>query len=59
MLSSVKNRKYTDDLDSVLKKLYNFYQYYPKRMLQVKQVAESLQRSTEVSILTMQGGWPA
>jgi hypothetical protein len=39
--SSVKNGKYIDDYDSVLKRLYEFYHYSPKRMRQLKQVAES------------------
>lgn len=39
-------------LTQVFTKLYNFYQYYPKRRWQLKQVDVSLQRSTEVSILT-------
>jgi hypothetical protein len=42
VLRSVKNGKYTDDYDSVLKWLYKFYQFSPKRMGQLKQVAESL-----------------
>ncbi|XP_040177111.1 zinc finger protein 862-like [Rana temporaria] len=41
VLSSVKEGKCIDDLDSVLKKLYQFYQQSPKRMRQLKQVAES------------------
>ncbi|XP_070587501.1 zinc finger protein 862-like [Erythrolamprus reginae] len=43
VLSSVKQAKLIDDLDSILKKLYQFYQYSPKRMRQLKQVAENLQ----------------
>ncbi|XP_073524940.1 zinc finger protein 862-like [Phyllobates terribilis] len=43
VLSSVKQAKLIDDFDSILKKLYKFYQYSPKRMRQLKQVAENLQ----------------
>ncbi|XP_073537153.1 zinc finger protein 862-like [Phyllobates terribilis] len=43
VLSSVKQAKLIDDFDSILKKLYQFYQYSPKRMRQLKQVAENLQ----------------
>jgi hypothetical protein len=42
VLSSVKNGKFINDINSTLKKLYKFYQYSPKRLRQLKQVAESL-----------------
>jgi hypothetical protein len=45
VLSAVKNGKFIDDTDSTLKKLYKFYQYSPKRLQQLKHVAESLQTS--------------
>jgi hypothetical protein len=45
VLNSIKNGKYVDDYESVLKRLYKFYQYSPKRMGQLKQVAERIQCS--------------
>jgi hypothetical protein len=36
VLSAVKSGKYVDDLDSVQKKLYSIYKYFPKRMGQLK-----------------------
>jgi hypothetical protein len=45
VLSAVENGKFIDYVDSTLKKLYQFYQYSPKRLQQLKQVAESLQTS--------------
>ncbi|XP_053544659.1 zinc finger protein 862 isoform X2 [Bombina bombina] len=45
--SSVQNSKSIEDLDSVLKKIYSFYQCSPKRMRQLKQVATSLQHKIQ------------
>jgi hypothetical protein len=45
VLSAVENGKFIDYVDSTLKKLYKFYQYSPKRLQQLRQVAESLQTS--------------
>jgi hypothetical protein len=42
VLNSVKNGKYTEDYDSILKRLHKLYQYSPKTMGQIKQVAKSL-----------------
>jgi len=38
----MKGGKHIDDLNFVLKKMYKFYQYSPKRIRQVQQVAEAL-----------------
>jgi hypothetical protein len=45
VLCAVENGKFTDYIDSTLKKLYKFYHYSPKRLPQLKQIAESLQTS--------------
>lgn len=43
VLSSVKHVDYVDELDSLLKSLYKFYQQSPKRLRELKTVAESLE----------------
>jgi hypothetical protein len=43
-LSAVKNVKCIDDIDSILKQVYKFYQSSPKRMNQLRKVSEILEQ---------------
>ena len=59
VLSTLKNVKYIDDLDALLKRLYTFYQHSPKRMRELKVVAKGLEIKIQKFQYLNNVGWVA